>query len=227
MNEITDVADIYSREYHAIAGERGEKQWPAKQDMAHALHDLVAPRTVIDVGCGRGWWMEYWVREQPGVEIVGLDGCAELIKANGQYDRSVTPLIHSCDLRKVNWQWRWRMGPKGALPDYYDLVLCVEVGEHLEERYAERLVRGLSRLGHGASTIFFSAARPGQKGVCHVNCQEKRWWIELFKDHRFALRMELWRAWHDRLVYRGKVYGRNIRRNAMFFTREPNRQRRS
>lgn len=209
MGEITDVEEIYSEEYHAKSGERGEKQHPAKQEMAGALHELLQPHTVIDVGCGRGWWMEHWVREQPEVDIIGLDGCADLIKANGQCDESVRELINSCDLRKPGWDalW-WEIGP-------WDLVLCVEVAEHLDERYAKGLVRGLCSLGR---TIFFSSARPGQKGVHHVHCRPKRYWIELFADHHFQLRIDLWRAWHEKLAHRGKRYGRNIRRNAMFFS---------
>ena len=35
----------------------------------------------------------------------------------------------------------------------------------------------------------------------------------------FELRMDWWRDWHDRLAHRGKRYGQNIRRNAVFFSR--------
>ena len=148
MAEIVDLSEIYSAEYHAIAGERGEKQYPAKQDMARALDEMFRPKRVIDVGCGRGWWLEYWALNRPEVEIVGLDGCAELIKRNNQCHESIRDKIHSCDLRQPMWWRPWFEEP-------WDLVLCVEVAEHLPESYARQLVGGLRVLGN---RIFFSAA---------------------------------------------------------------------
>jgi len=209
MAEIVDLSEIYSAEYHAIAGERGEKQYPAKQDMARALDEMFRPKRVIDVGCGRGWWLEYWALNRPEVEIVGLDGCAELIKRNNQCHESIRDKIHSCDLRQPMWWRPWFEEP-------WDLVLCVEVAEHLPESYARQLVGGLRVLGN---RIFFSAARPGQKGVGHTFCRDKRYWIEQFAYFGFQPDMALWRKWHDRLQHRGKRYGRNIRRNAILFTR--------
>lgn len=213
MSEIVDVEEIYSEEYHRKAGRRGEKQYPAKQDMARAVHEIWQPESVIDVGCGRGWWMEYWVREHPEVQIVGLDGCAELIKKTGQCDESVAPLIHSCDFRRMGWPATW-MEYRGAV---WDLALSVEVGEHLKEQYAHRLVAGLCSLG---DHIFFSAARPGQKGRHHVNLQPKEYWADLFAEFGFAWRRDLKTRWLGLLETGDQRYGRNIRRNAQFFTRE-------
>lgn len=66
--------------------------------------------------------------------------------------------------------------------DKFDLVLCCEVAEHLEEQYAERLVKKLVSLG---DTILFSAAIPNQGGKGHVNEQWQDYWAELFQKEGF------------------------------------------
>lgn len=209
MSEITDLVEIYSPEYHAKAGERGEKQWPAKQDMARSLDKMLRPRSVIDVGCGRGWWLEWWAAHRPDVRVVGHDGCADLIKANEQCDPSVRHLIWSLDLRERGW-WKSCGGP-------WDLVICVEVAEHLDETAADGLIDGLCRLG---PTVFFSSARPGQKGRHHVNLRDKDYWVSKFRARGYARREDLRREWIIQLRHKGKRYGHNIRVNAMFFTRQ-------
>jgi len=210
--EITDVEEIYRAEYHAKSGERGEKQYPAKQDMARAIHEIWQPGSVIDVGCGRGWWIEYWLREHPEVLVVGIDGCAELIKRQNQCHDSVRDSIHSCDLRRLAWPVVWMEGRPA-----WGLVLCIEVAEHLETCWAHRLVTGLICLG---DRIFFSAARPGQRGRHHVNLQPKEYWADIFADHGYTWRHDLKKRWLELLMTRGQRYGANIRRNAMFLVRE-------
>jgi len=206
--EIRDIEDIYSEEYHLKSGRRGEKQWPAKQDMARAVDEMFRPTSVIDVGCGRGWWMEYWARTYPGIRLVGLDGCARLIKEQGHCHENVRDLLHSCDLRR-DWWW------EGWMDDPFDLVMCIEVAEHLDEKDAPTLLSGLSFLGE---MIFFSSAAPEQKGVHHVNCRPKGYWVEQFRPHGFRVREDLRAEWLGKLNVTGK-YGQNIRNNALFFTR--------
>lgn len=48
----------------------------------------------------------------------------------------------------------------------FDLVLCLEVAEHLPASAADTLVRSLTGLGN---VIAFSAAIPFQGGANHVN----------------------------------------------------------
>ncbi len=216
MIEISDLEQIYSEEYHKT-GLRGEKQYPAKQDMAAGLDTIIAwsagfrARSVVDVGCGRGWWLEYWATHRPDVEILGLDGCADLIVRTGSCHEVLKGAIYPCDLRRPGWQTPWWR------PGGWDLVLCAEVAEHLEEEHAAGLVDGLCDLG---PTIFFSPARPGQKGVHHVNCQPAHYWIEMFEARGYELRMDLRREWCGQLRFRGTRVCKNIRRNALFFTKQ-------
>jgi hypothetical protein len=89
----------------------------------------------------------------------------------------------------------------------FDAGLCLEVGEHLEARFASTFVRAL--VGH-ARLIVFSAACPGQAGQHHVNCQWPSYWQKLFNEHGFACSDEIrWRIWNEDRIepwYRENVF---------------------
>lgn len=56
----------------------------------------------------------------------------------------------------------------------FDLVLCVEVAEHLPESAAGTLCDTITR--HCGRLVVFTAAPPGQGGTGHVNCQPLGYW---------------------------------------------------
>ena len=76
----------------------------------------------------------------------------------------------------------------------FDLVVCIEVAEHLDKAAAAPLVRTLTRT---APVVLFSAAPPGQGGHGHVNEQPRAYWHALFAQHGFAsvdcFRPKIWR----------------------------------
>jgi len=65
----------------------------------------------------------------------------------------------------------------------YDLVLCLEVAEHLSPLFAGRLVDNIC---NHTDTVFFSAATPGQGGYNHLNEQPHSYWVEKFEKRGFA-----------------------------------------
>lgn len=119
-------------------------------------------RSVIDVGCGVGAWLQ--VAKSYDCEVFGVDGHVP-----------ETHLLLEPDEF-------WRMDLTGGFPcEGYDLALCLEVAEHLPEEAAGPLVEGLAE----AEFVLFSAATPGQVGVGHINCQEHGYWHSLFAGHGF------------------------------------------
>ena len=72
----------------------------------------------------------------------------------------------------------------------FDLVLCLEVAEHLSEHASRLLVRSLTR--HG-DFIVFSAAIPNQPGENHIHCRWPDYWQSLFNDEGY--RCEDWLRW--------------------------------
>jgi SAM-dependent methyltransferase len=147
--------------------------------------DLVRPRSVIDVGCGEGIWLSNFRRR--GVEdVMGVDGgWVDKAQLAIPADRFLTH-----DLR-------------GPIPvgRRFDLVVCLEVAEHLPEDCATTFVESLTRLG---PVVLFSAAIPFQGGTDHVNEQWPEYWASHFSERQFVavdcLRARVWReptvAWY-------------------------------
>lgn len=126
--------------------------------------DFLHPRSVIDVGCGVGTWLSVF-REYGIQNIVGMDGDYVL----RDMLRIPEDRFMSCDLTRT-----FNADLKG------DLVLCLEVAEHLPETCAEPFVSFLTKL---APAILFSAAVPGQAKTRgeHLNEQWQDYWAAKFK----------------------------------------------
>ncbi len=129
------------------------------------------PTSVIDFGCSIGVILSSF--EKKGIEILGIDGS----KMSKKYS-----LINKDNFVLFDLRDKYDCGRK------YDLCLCLELGEHIEEKYSDILVGNLVR---SSSTIIFSAAPPSQTGDCHFNLKPYEWWIEKFKKFNFALNEEL------------------------------------
>jgi SAM-dependent methyltransferase len=141
------------------------------------LLELLGAESVVDVGCGTGTWLEQFRRH--GVEeIAGLDG--EWV------DRAAL---------KVPAE-RFEVVDLASAPPRergFDLVVSLEVAEHLPPESAEGFVELLTSLG---PVVAFSAAIPGQGGSGHVNEQWPAYWSERFARRGFVpfdvLRRRIW-----------------------------------
>lgn len=125
------------------------------------VFSLRRPRTVLDVGCGTGTWLRV-AKELGAAEVQGLDGV--------HVDRALLTIA-------VDEFQQHDLTQPLALGRTYDLVICLEVAEHLPDAAAAELVRGLA--AHG-DFILFSAAIPNQGGQHHVNEQWPAYWQALF-----------------------------------------------
>ena len=132
------------------------------------MRGLVEVRSVLDVGCGRGVWLDEWIRQ--GVpDVMGLDG---------DYVPTESMAVPAAHFRAVD------LSKPIQLDRRFDLVQSLEVAEHLPPETSEALVATLVR--HG-DVVMFSAARPGQGGEHHVNERPYRYWRDLFRQHGYRL----------------------------------------
>ena len=161
-------------------------------DCARALHEVLAPSSVIDIGCGPGWTMEYWIREKPEVRIIGYDLRAWWLRkiASAEVMYSIFPTDVS----------KWRVeAPTGR----FDLAICTgSVHADLEDRDHEILARGLMAL---APTIFFA--------------RSSKWWEETFeRTEGYTAAPKLLRKWREAM--KSKAFADKLMtQEPMFFVR--------
>jgi SAM-dependent methyltransferase len=138
----------------------------APREVVPLIMGLLKPDSVLDVGCGIGTWLKAF--EENGVlDYMGVDGshvtASSLVIAKSKFEAN--------DLRTA-----WSLDRK------FDLVLSLEVAEHLPTDCADQFVKTL--VNHG-NTILFSAAIPGQGGQNHLNEQWPSYWQSKFENHGF------------------------------------------
>lgn len=145
------------------------------------LVELLAPRRVVDVGCGEAHWLaEFKAR---GCQVIGVDGA---------HVRRERLAIDEAEFRVAD------LANPPEQPDRHDLCLSLEVAEHLPAASADRFVTALVR---SAPIVVFSAAVPGQGGAGHLNEQWPTYWVELFARHGYLVTGALrWAFWQDARV---------------------------
>jgi len=130
--------------------------------------EWVKPRSVVDVGCGIGTWLAA-CRELGVEKVFGVDGAyvdrTELMIPESAFKPHdlATPL---------------------ELADRFDLVMSLEVAEHVPAASAKGFVRTLVKLG---PVVMFSAAIPHQGGTGHINEQWPEYWAELFSEFGYLV----------------------------------------
>ena len=123
------------------------------------------PRTVLDVGCAKGFLVEC-LRDR-GVEAYGFDVSEYAI-------REVRPDIKA---------YCWVGSATSGISKNYDLISCIEVCEHLSETDAQDAIRQMT--SH-TDTILFSSTPSDFTEPTHVNVRPIIDWLRLFAEFSFA-----------------------------------------
>lgn len=152
---------------------------------------LIKPESVIDVGCGLGTWLfvcsEHSVKDLMGIDGSYVDRKALLIPEEKfiTYDLS----------KKINIQ------------RHFDLVISLEVAEHLPSTSAQDFIDSLVSLG---DVILFASAIPNQGGRDHVNEQWPEYWENLFEERDYCLvdclRHRFWNNSKVKVCYRQNIF---------------------
>jgi len=130
------------------------------------VFEAVPVKSVLDIGCGNGTWLK------AAADL----GVSDFMGVDGNYVNPEDLLIPrerfvAMDLEKPS-----------PLPRRFDLVMSLEVAEHISPPNADAFVSFLT--AHG-DVVLFSAACPNQGGTDHRNEQWPAYWAEKFWKHSF------------------------------------------
>jgi hypothetical protein len=133
-------------------------------DIAGRVASDIQPKTVLDAGCAWGFLVEA-LRERE-VEAYGIDISDYAIQ-------NVHPEIQP---------YCWVGSVAEPFPQKYDLIVCIEVLEHLSQAQAEGAVINFCR---HSEDILFSSTPFDYKEATHFNVQPPEYWAELFARQGF------------------------------------------
>ena len=121
--------------------------------------DKLNIKSMIDVGCGAGYAVDYF--KDVGVKAHGVEGCREAIERG---------LLSPDEVTHHDYENNGPFVPNQE----YDLVWSCEFVEHVEERAMYNFFATFKKGKYLAITY----AYPGQGGHHHVNEQHANYWIE-------------------------------------------------
>lgn len=159
---------LYDANYYAHAcGEpyqRSEIWLNLFNVIASQIVDKIAPGSVLDAGCAMGFLVE--ALRQRDVEAYGVDISDYAIQ---QVHPDVKPYC-------------WVGSVVEPFPQHYDLIVCIEVVEHMSAAEAEQAVTNFCQ---HSDDILFSSTPFDYKEVTHTNVQPPEYWGELFARQGF------------------------------------------
>jgi hypothetical protein len=161
-------------------------------------------KSVVDFGCGLGYYLEGFQKSGAvtrGFEI-SYDNAKEYMSKEVVDNISKGNAMEKIDCGK------------------FDLSMSIEVAEHILPEKSQVLIQNLTDSSN--HYILFTAAPPGQGGVCHINERDRIFWIGLLKERGFefsqksvdTIRIEL-----NKIPYHGKYFSL-IKKQIMIFRRE-------
>lgn len=159
------VDALYGAEFYE--GEGFRKTRAAAESVARFVQSALAPKDALDIGCGPGEYLRAF--SESGIAMIGCDGASNGVR---RAVPSAFAFVHDLRMPLVTNR-------------KFDLVLCIEVAEHLPRAKAATLVTSICV--NSRDWILFSAAPPGTPGDDHINCRPIEYWSALFAEHGFQL----------------------------------------
>lgn len=132
--------------------------------IADMLTRGINPGSVLDAGCAMGFLVEA-LRDR-GIDAFGVDVSDYAIS---QVREDIRPY---CAIGSVT----------DPLPQRYDLIVCIEVLEHLPPAAS---IEALAMLCNATNDIIFSSSPEDYTEATHLNVQPPEYWAGLFAGHGF------------------------------------------
>ena len=128
------------------------EETPFAENLAVWIKHCLNPRNCIDIGCGPG--MHVHALRSWGIEASGIE----------PDERAASEFIFNKSLFDL----------PGTNEMQADLVICMEVAEHIEQSREDEVVQKVAATV--GKWLIWTAAVPGQGGVGHINCKPKEEW---------------------------------------------------
>ena len=169
-----EMKKVYSRKFF----ENRQGTSKSAEEIVPLILELIHPKRLIDVGCGMGEWLSVFIKH----------GVSDILGVDGDWVDKDALLIPKEKFLPFDLRKPIRMDKQ------FDLVISLEVAEHLSEECAETFVDSLTALG---PAIVFSAAIPFQASPPHhINEQWPEYWVKLFQNRGYVvidcLRKKIW-----------------------------------
>ncbi len=132
--------------------------------LGHKIATEIGPGSVMDAGCAMGYLVS--ALRKRGVAACGFD-ISDYAVHSAEAD--VRPY---CRVGSILEPW----------PGKYDLVVCMEVLEHLPPAEAEQAVQNICR---STDDVLFSSTPLDYKEPSHVNVRPTAYWASLFAQNGF------------------------------------------
>jgi SAM-dependent methyltransferase len=160
-----DVFDAYYYAHGCGRTYKRDEEWLRFfGDIAERIIQDIQPTTVLDAGCAWGFLVEN-LRHR-GVQAFGVDLSEYAIQ-------QVSPEISS---------FCWRDSIVKPFPDNYDLIVSIEVLEHMSPSDAAQAIVNFCQ---HSDDILFSSTPFDYKEVTHFNVQPPEVWAQLFARQGF------------------------------------------
>ena len=172
MTETPRGGQQYDRHYFdygtgPVPYDRKHPEWLAFfGTIADHIVSEIKPRRVLDVGCAKGFLVES-LRDR-GVEAFGIDISEYAISEVRPDIRPYCRVASAVD----------------PLDCSYDLIVCIEVLEHLGEEEGRAAIANICR---STNDVLFSSTPDDVIEPTHVNVRPRSWWIERFAEQGFDL----------------------------------------
>ena len=164
-----DSAQLFDENYFATSCgepyERSEVWLNLFSSFAERIQRDINPASVLDAGCAMGFLVEK-LRER-GIEAWGVDISEYAIG-------EVAPSVR---------EYCWVGSITDPFPMKYDLIVSIEVLEHLPQEQAESAVANLCIF---SDDVLFSSTPYDYKEASHFNVQPVEYWAELFAKEGFT-----------------------------------------
>jgi cyclopropane fatty-acyl-phospholipid synthase-like methyltransferase len=126
--------------------------------------ELFNPKSVLDLGCGVGKSLDYFLSK--GIFVTGVEGSKIAIRKSNHPELII----------QYNLEWELNLNKK------FDLVWSLEFVEHIHPKFVNNLLKTFS---NHSDKIVMSAAQPRQRGFWHLNEQPETYWIKQFEKYGY------------------------------------------